>query len=279
MSIKTFLYKIITFLKDILSPKKCFFCWLEWIYLCDKCFNKQKNFDSWFCYICKKESKNFKIHKKCLIENKILSWANFNDQKIYLDRVIVLTHYKNDVIKKLIKHFKFYWKKDIGEELAELLWKFLIKQNILYSLSTEGFNPLRTSEEKNIIQGAKDPCLNSNLLVLPVPLHFFKKIKRWFNQSEIIAEKLSEILNINYNKKILIRKKYTRQQSKLSRQERLNNLEDSFKIKKNQVDNIDNKIILLVDDVISTWTTLNEIAKILKQNWAKKVIWVCIASN
>jgi predicted amidophosphoribosyltransferase len=35
----------------------------------------------------------------------------------------------------------------------------------------------------------------------------------------------------------------------------------------------------LVDDVISTWTTVNEISKILKQNWAKKVITLTIASG
>jgi ComF family protein len=164
-----------------------------------------------------------------------------------------MTHYKNDVIKKLIKSFKFYWKKDIWEELWEKLWKFVKTNNFL-----EEFN---------------------NGFVLPVPLHFFKKIKRWFNQSEILAENFSKVLNFNYKKNLLIRKKYTRQQSKLSRQERLNNLNNSFKINKNQGDKVDNKIVFLIDDVVTSWTTLNEIAKVLKQNWAKKVVWVCIASN
>jgi predicted amidophosphoribosyltransferase len=35
----------------------------------------------------------------------------------------------------------------------------------------------------------------------------------------------------------------------------------------------------LIDDVATSWTTFNEIAKVLKQNWAKKVIWVCVASH
>lgn len=250
--------KIINFLKDILAPKKCYSCKKEWSYLCDYCFNNLYNFES-FCYICKKKSEDFKIHKKCLIENKLLYWKNFNDKKIYLDNVIVMTHYKNSVIKKLIKYFKFYWKKDIWVELWEKLWIF-VKNNIINNLSTEGFSPL-------------------NNLVIPVPLHFFKKIKRWFNQSEILAESFANTLNINYSKNIIIRKKYTRQQSKLSRQKRLNNLENTFKIRNNQIDNIDKKIIFLVDDVVTSWTTLNEIAKLLKQNWAKKVIWVCLASN
>ena len=46
-----------------------------------------------------------------------------------------------------------------------------------------------------------------------------------------------------------------------------------------KVDKIFEKNIIIVDDIISTWTTLNEMAKILKKNWAKKVIWLVIASD
>jgi predicted amidophosphoribosyltransferase len=152
------LKNILFFLKDILSPKKCYSCKEEWYYLCEDCFNKLNNFEP-FCYICKKKSKNFKIHKKCLIENKLLSWVNFNDKKIYLDNVIVMTHYKNKVIKKLITHFKFFWKKDIAEELWEKLWIFIKNNKIINSLSTEGFSPL------------------NNLVVIPVPLHFSKNLE------------------------------------------------------------------------------------------------------
>ncbi|MDQ7009462.1 MAG: ComF family protein [Candidatus Gracilibacteria bacterium] len=255
----------INIVKNILAPKICFFCGKEGSFLCEDCFNKQDNFKG-FCYICKRKSDDFKIHKKCLIENKILNGKNFNDKKIYLDRVIVMAHYKNNVIKKLIKYFKFFGKKDIGKELGEKLGIF-VKNNISLLKREypqgEGFGPVELN----------------NFVVIPVPLHFFKKIKRGFNQSEILGESFSKILNIDYSTKVLIRKKYTRQQSKLNKIERLKNLDNAFIIKVNKVDIIDNKIIFLVDDVISTGTTLNEIAKILKQNGAKKVIGVCVASN
>lgn len=256
MSNLSFFRKIIIFFKDILSPIKCYSCKKEWEYLCENCFEKIEKY-SWFCCICKKESPNFKIHKKCLIENRLFNWWNFYDKKIFLDRVIIMTHYKNNIIKKLIKDFKFYWKKDIWIELWKKLWNF-VKNNIEF--------PFLDKEKSCVV-------------VIPVSLHWFKKLRRWFNQSEILAENFAKINNFTYNNNIVIRKKYTRQQSKLSRQERLINLENAFKINKNQVDNIDNKIIFLIDDVFTTGSTLNEIAKILKQNWAKKVIWICIASN
>ena len=48
---------------------------------------------------------------------------------------------------------------------------------------------------------------------------------------------------------------------------------------KSGVDKVDKKIIILVDDVISTWTTLNEISKVLKQHNAQKIICLTIASG
>ena len=86
-------------IKNILSPKKCYSCNIEWHFLCKKCFDKLDNY--WeFCYICKNKSKKFEIHKDCSM------W-------IYYDNLIVLTHYKNKLIKKLIIDFKFYNKKCI----------------------------------------------------------------------------------------------------------------------------------------------------------------------
>jgi len=105
------------FIKNILAPKRCYSCNTQGLFICDVCFHKQNNCEG-FCYICKKDSANFDIHKKCLIENKLLNGKNFNGMKIFFDKAIILTHYKNSVIKKLITHFKFFWKKEIWEELS-----------------------------------------------------------------------------------------------------------------------------------------------------------------
>jgi len=244
------------FLKDILAPKKCYSCKKEWHFLCDDCFNKQNNFE-WFCYVCKKKSKHFRIHKKCLIENKLLSWKNFNNKKIYLDKVIVLTHYKNPVIRKLIIAFKFFGKKSIWRELWKRLAE-LVEKNIY--IQWDNFDSL-------------------NYCIIPVPLYFLRKMMRWFNQSDTIAKKIWQLTKIKYFNTVVTRRKHTRQQSKLSQEKRIENLYNAFKIDKKQLDKIDNKIVFLVDDVISSGTTLNEIAKILKKNGAKKIIAVCLASD
>lgn len=238
------------FIKNILAPKRCYSCNTQGLFICDVCFHKQNNCEG-FCYICKKDSANFDIHKKCLIENKLLNGKNFNGMKIFFDKAIILTHYKNSVIKKLITHFKFFWKKEIWEELSIKLSEY-INNNI-----------------SNL----------NNTIVLPVPMFFIRKILRGYNQSDILAQNVAKNIWLYYNNSVLKRWRHTRQQSKLSQEDRIENLTNAFKINKKYLDMIDKKSIILVDDVISTWSTVNEIAKLLKQNWAKKVIVLCLASN
>lgn len=234
------------FIKDIIAPKKCYSCNTEWYFLCNKCFNKIEKyyfFDE-ICYSCKKYSKNFEVHKSC-------------KDKVFYDKTIIMSHYKIKVIKKLIKDFKFYGKKDI----IDGLWEFLIEKIIKY-MSVE------------LKEFKKD-----DFIVISPPMSFFRKLKRWYNHSELIAKKIWKEFLFKYEKNLILKSKYTRQQSKLNRQDRLKNLKNSFKINKNKLDIIDNKIVIVVDDVISTWSTVNEISKILKQNKVKKVIVVLLASD
>jgi competence protein ComFC len=234
------------FIKNIISPKKCYSCNTEWYFLCNNCFEKIENhyfFDE-ICYVCKNISKNFEVHDNC-------------KKDIFYDKTIIMSHYKINVIKKLIKDFKFYGKKDIIEDL----WELLIEKVIKYM-----------SEELKDFK-------KENFIVISPPMAFFRKLKRWYNHSELIAKKISKELWFKYEKDIILKNKPTRQQSKLNKQDRLTNLVKGFKIDKNKLDIVDNKIVILVDDVISTWTTVNEISKILKQNKTIKVVVVAIASN
>lgn len=231
--------KIFKFLKDLIAPKKCYSCNKEWHFLCEQCLSKIKKFES-ICYCCKGKIDNFDVHKNCL-------------QDVHYNKIIILAHYKNKVISKLIKHLKFYWKKDIWEDF----W---------YYLSELFF-------ENEIYKNTDD-----YIIIFP-PMWFIKKIKKWYNHSEIIAKYISKRTGIKMEKNLIIKSKQTRQQSTLNRNERLKNLENSFKIGKNKVDKIDKKTFIIVDDVISTGTTINEISKILKEKWAKKVIWLIVASD
>jgi len=239
---------IIKFFKDILAPKKCYSCKKEWFFLCEDCKKKLKNFSS-ICYLCKKRSLNFRVHKLC--KKNFLEKEN---KKFYMDNIIIFSHYKNFVIKKMIEDFKFYWKKDLKEDFSKVL------------------------AEKFLKEFSKNNNFWDFIIIYP-PMYFWKKIFRWYNSSEILAKEISKILKIKIEKNLVKKIKNTKEQKFLSRQERWTNLQNSFEINKNKVDKIFDKNIIIVDDIISTWATLNEISKILKKNKVKKIIWLIIASD
>lgn len=233
--------KILKFIKDIIAPKKCYSCKKEWHFLCQQCLSNLSNFSS-FCYVCKNYSDNYEVHDDCK------KW-------VYYDRLIVLSHYKNNEISRLIKDAKYYNKKDIFEDFWKHLSDLLIKN--IWDLWLR----------------------KSDFIFVPVPMYIFRKFYRWYNQSEILASYISEFSKIKQENKLIKRVKNTRQQSKLSKKDRWQNLENAFKIDKKLLDKLDKKTFILVDDVVSTWTTINEISKLLKQNWVEKVIWLVIASD
>jgi ComF family protein len=112
-------------------------------------------------------------------------------------------------------------------------------------------------------------------LILPVPLHKVRLIERGFNQANYIAKGISSIIGANANTDILYRKRYTETQTKKDKEERKRNVQNAFTLK--LAKEILNKNILLVDDVITTGSTINATAEVLKLNGAKNVFAASIA--
>ena len=91
-------------------------------------------------------------------------------------------------------------------------------------------------------------------LIIPIPLHKSKLQKRGFNQAELIAKGLSKNLNIPVDTTSLIRTINTETQTKKNREERMLNVKDAFEVTNSKV--LQHKRILLVDDVLTTGSTL-----------------------
>jgi competence protein ComFC len=105
--------------------------------------------------------------------------------------------------------------------------------------------------------------------IMAVPLHHVRRRERGYNQSWIIAKKISAELGIPH-KKLVYRKNNTRSQTNLSREARLHNLREAFVLYKGAA--VAGKRIILVDDVFTTGTTVNEISRLLRDNGAKEII-------
>ena len=107
-------------------------------------------------------------------------------------------------------------------------------------------------------------------LILPVPLHYTRRLKRGFNQAEFLARQMSRSEALPLETRILRRVKRTSAQSGLSRKERKINIKGAFACKP-----LKGLKIVLVDDVLTTGTTLNECCRAVKIAGAVSVaVWV-----
>lgn len=118
---------------------------------------------------------------------------------------------------------------------------------------------------------------NNYDIILPVPIHKKRKAKRGYNQSELIAKEIAKNINVEYSNNVLIKTIDTVPQSTLNQHQRMSNVLGIYKVINSQI--IENKNILLIDDIYTTGSTVNECSKVLKQNGAKLVDVLTIAKD
>ena len=168
--------------------------------------------------------------------------------KVPVERAMALYHFhKSGRIQHLMHALKYKGRKDVGLRLGNLLG-YQIKQFHLF------------------------PEID---FITAVPLHKDKEKKRGYNQSAVIGEGLSEVLSIPFNAEILQRNIYTDTQTKKSRLERWENVKSIFE--PGDIELIRNKHILIVDDVITTGSTLESCAVSLTNIEGVKVSIAAIA--
>lgn len=206
----------------------------------------------YFCPLCLQAQQRFE--EVCYVCKKPSKNFSIHTACLWLslEKVIVLFHYKSGPIKKLLWDAKYYKIKSIyGDFLEE---------------TVEGI-------KKNI-----DEEVLKNIVITYPPMHFLRKWKRGYNHSEYFAKQIAEKLNLPLAP-LLKKAKYTPHQSHLTKQQREKNLKESFTMQKKYVSFLYEKEVLIIDDVVSTGTTLNECAKILQTYGARKVYACIIASD
>jgi ComF family protein len=105
-------------------------------------------------------------------------------------------------------------------------------------------------------------------VIVPVPLHATRQRERGFNQASLLAALLSAQTSIA-SKPLLERIRYTTTQTTLDRSERMENLHNAFRLRKNA--DVRGLRVLLIDDVLTTGSTLSECARVLKRAGALSV--------
>ncbi len=108
-------------------------------------------------------------------------------------------------------------------------------------------------------------------ILIPVPLHWRRLMKRKFNQSALLAHGISKTSGVPVSHTVLKRAIYTKPQMRLDRKERLANVKHAFAAHDYVGEQVKGKIVVLVDDVVTTGATANACAMVLKKAGAKEV--------
>jgi ComF family protein len=145
-------------------------------------------------------------------------------------------------------------------------------QQAIHLLKYQGMHSVGTTLGRDI--GKK--ILNHSLLknsdyVVAIPLHKLKQRERGYNQSVYIARGISETTSIPIHTTLLRRKRYTETQTKLNIDERKANVSQAFEVHPKSAHLITGKSFILMDDIITTGSTISECGRILKQHGAAKV--------
>ena len=191
-----------------------------------------------YCIICKDDD-CFGLCNTCRKSIKVIN-------EVYQDEVISYGYY-GGVLKDLILKFKYKNNFTAGDILAEFLEEY-ISENIRYEEYIITYIPLSKKSKKN----------------------------RGFNQCEYIAKKISRDLSIEVLD-VLVKQKETKEQKKLKRDERYENIEDAFGVKKGI--EVKNYNIILIDDVTTTGATLQEAYKLLKKFEVKHIKLLTLAKS
>jgi competence protein ComFC len=214
------------------------------------------------CFGCQKRGKY--LCKKCLREKVYINWIQRCHvcgsetrvglahkeclERTYIDGLIWICLYEG-IIENLLKEIKYSFVSDILDEISQVMCKFF-----------------------------KYYKIDKDFLVISVPIHKNKLKKRGFNQAEMLAKLVAKNSNLEF-RDLLVRIRKTKTQVGLSKMEREVNLKNAFVLTPKYIHLVKGRNILIVDDVYTTGSTLNECAKVLKEFGAKEVIGFTFAKS
>jgi ComF family protein len=221
--------------------------------LCRACFKKTNKIDSNICDNCAKKIKErfppfcVKCGRQLKGDYELITICqDCKKDEPYFDRAWSACYYEG-ILKDLIHDFKYRKITSLSTDFTALIINFMKKYNI-----------------------GKD-CQ----IILSIPMHPNRLFGREINHSDILAKALGKSLGIVYSGNTLRKIKDTSLQSKLKRQERIKNLYSSFSLKDDMI--IRNKNIMLVDDLFTTGSTVNECSRLLKNSGARYIEVITLA--
>lgn len=202
------------------------------------------------CGICGKLNQNF-LCQKC--NNTLKNQAKFNVENFqkkekYFKELLYIFKYEG-IIRKTILKYKFQ------EE------SYLYKTFVNFILKNQKFFEFIKSYDT----------------IVPVPISKKRYKERGYNQSYLIAKEISKKTKLELQNRCIIKSKNVIEQSKLNKEEREKNIKGVYEIIDKE--NLQNKRIILVDDIYTTGNTVNECCRILQKAQPKSISVIVIAKD
>jgi len=238
---------------DLLFPRQCLGCnvWLSGddnSYICKVCLGSIKMKSDFTCAFC---------------DSPVAAGMTcpFCKPNHHLDRLLVATSYKNPLVEKIIKTMKYQFVSSLAEEIATFMIKYF---------------------KRRFLAGPN--FLDESPVVVPVPLHRRRLNWRGFNQAEIIGQKIAEFFSWPFVADALKRIRNVRPQVEMpDRQSRVENARNIFEFNSSKYPNpaslARGRTFLLIDDVATTASTLDDCARVLKSVGASEVIGFVFARS
>ena len=157
--------------------------------------------------------------------------------------------------RALIFALKYNGRSDIGETVGEIMY------------------------DRMLAEMGSDELADAYDMVLPVPVHRRKRLTRGYNQAMLIAESFCRRAGLKADDDILYRSRETHMMRSLTPDERRENIRGAFAVRSFRAGEIAGKRILLIDDIYTTGATIDEIARLLKDNGAVRVDFLTFASG
>jgi competence protein ComFC len=220
---------------SLLYPATCAICRNQvraGEYLCDSCEARIVRIVPPFCETCS-EPFDGSI-------NAVFTCANCAHRMVYFASAVA-AYRGRGVVRDVIHEFKYH---------RQIHLRHLVARWLRAALDDERLRDIRFD------------------LLVPVPLHPARQRERRFNQASLLAELLSTDISLPC-RSVLERIRYTTTQTALDRSERMENLHNAFRLRKNG--DVRGLRVLLVDDVLTTGSTLSECARVLKRAGAISV--------
>lgn len=229
---------------------------LDWIYprrcpVCDEILDKK---EPWICRMCASKIQPIREPRCRKCSRPIRSWTEeyctdcAKDSHVY-DSGFAVYPYRGPIQKSLMR-FKYSGRQEYAGFYAQAMYIY-------------GKDAVRRMRPE---------------ILIPVPVHRKKLRDRGYNQAGVFAKRLSEVLEIPVAQNLVIRRKNTVPLKGLDPAERRKNLKDAFELKRPEALKRW-KRVLLVDDIYTTGSTVDAIARVLKEGGAEAVFFAAVAAG